>query len=146
VKLASTVVAAMAPMNETDLPRTSQARGAIGTEGARGSPSTPTPARSPVPPEEASVKVVFVTTGPERLRAAWQLFTALETENWELSEDIRDEYPTLDLLHGMGVVAAYLRGQLRHHAKHLGCDCGSAEWLTEVAMSHLATLEEDDDD
>ena len=89
-------------------------------------------------------EVTFTTTGPERIRAAWQMFTALETEDSDLIWAITDEYPPEDLLSGMGLVAARLRRALQEHAHKVGCDCGSDAWLREEGMN-FADLEDDED-
>jgi hypothetical protein len=47
------------------------------------------------------------------------------------------------LLSGWALVAALLRHHLLEHARQLGCDCGSLEWLGTVQL-HLSGQEADE--
>ncbi len=76
----------------------------------------------------------------ECYRAAWSLFVGLERADGT-SADIREEYDPAFLLTGMGVVATRLRQALLEHAKRVGCDCGSDEWLERERLHNVTWLD-----
>jgi hypothetical protein len=67
-------------------------------------------------------------------RATWSLFVALEAGNQEAIEGIWEECDEDALLRGWHMISKRLCQELQRHADHLGCDCGSAEWLEQVRL------------
>ncbi|MBA3290237.1 MAG: hypothetical protein H0U17_01945 [Actinobacteria bacterium] len=62
-------------------------------------------------------------------RATWSLFIAIEAGDNDVIEAICAEYDEVALLKGWSVVAKRLRMALHEHGEHLGCHCGSEQWL-----------------
>jgi hypothetical protein len=72
------------------------------------------------------------------------LFRALEAAETlpdplvdELLEAAMAELDEQRLLSGWALVAALLRQHLLAHARRLGCDCGSLDWLETVQLHHF---------
>jgi len=78
----------------------------------------------------------------EGYRAALSYFRAVETDPMieeanSLAGDLVEEWGEEEIMTGLALVASFMRDALRHHAKDLGCDCGSDEWL-DRAIAHAA--------
>lgn len=85
-------------------------------------------------------------TARDDVRAAWALFKALETDDYDTANDIADAWDAFDLQRGLTLVAAVIRAELRQHAEQVGCACGSDEWLDEHVLHAAATGDDQDGD
>lgn len=74
--------------------------------------------------------------------AAWALFRGLERyqepEDDEVLIAIVDEFGEDAMMRGLALVGAVIRAELRQHAEHVGCRCGSDEWLDEHVFDAAA--------
>lgn len=78
---------------------------------------------------------------PAELPITWALFVKLQEapmgeleDVWAFEEAAEEQIGVDGLMRGWDLVACYLLARLREHAVHLGCDCGSDEWLRRVQI------------
>ena len=66
----------------------------------------------------------------------------VDDENDLVGGAILEEYGAQELLRGLTMVAATLRDALIGHAKRLGCECGSDEWLKRMQYENVSKADE----
>jgi hypothetical protein len=89
---------------------------------------------------------------PDYYAAAWAFFKALEQYRVDHPEDddvpiaIVEEFGEDAILRGLALVAAEIRSELRQHAQHVGCDCGSDQWLDDWVLKAATDVGPEDTD